>query len=93
MLLIILLILALIFLNELASYSVFGTYSSKSFNLDNYELFQDDKMMFEKNNKLPYLSKRSQTLMCKWHSKHHCIPRWSKFHKQIETKYQQLCQN
>ena len=92
MLIITTLVLFIVIIFESASYFVFGSYSSESFDLINYEIFGEE-MMFEKNNKLPYLSKRGQTFICKWHSKYHCIPRWSKFHKQIETKYQQLCQN
>ena len=89
---IIILVLLILFetLFELAHLSTFGKFNSSSFSLEEFDFFykEDLKMMF--NNSGNYLSKRSPSILSKWHSRHRCIPRLSKFHKEIEIKYKQL---
>lgn len=86
----IIIILVLLILFELAHLSTFGKFNSSSFSLEEFDFFykEDLKMMFDNSGN--YLSKRTPTILSKWHSRGYCIPRWSKFHKEIEIKYKQL---
>lgn len=72
---------------------VFGKLTSDiAINIDDLYISQYDlykKVMFDRSTMM-IVSCNGSSILSKWHTDSYCIPRWSKLHKQIEVKYQEL---